>query len=966
MRRLISYGVLVMMGLIISISSIAQSTTVTGSVKNNKSKESVSAVSVTVKGGTAGTFTDDNGNFKLTTTQKPPFTLVFSSVGFKSKEVAVTGNNQAIDVNLDVSYTIGEEITVSASRVPERILESPVTIERIGAAAIRQAPAPSYYEMLGNLKGVDVVSSSLTFKSVGTRGFNVNGNLRLNQIVDGMDNQAPGLNFSVGNIVGLTELDVESMELLPGASSALYGSGGMNGTVIINSKDPFKYQGLSYQIKEGVNHIDSYQRPLNSFHDWSVRWSQKVSDKFAFKIGAQMVQAQDWLANDQRDFNRTTNTIVPGGNRANDPNYDGINVYGDETTANLQGVTNSVLSSISAAIGAPTYNALYGASSAYLSANPGASLSQYNTFLNGIGGASLVAGGYSPFFFGNFRQYFAPSNVSRTGYNESDVINPTTLNVKLTGAAFYKINDNLTASVTANYGTGSSVYTGSDRYALKNLRMGQYKLELKSKNWYLRWYTTQENSGDSYNATIAARYFNEAWSPSSTWYPTYASAYVQGIAAGLSSLQAHANARSVADANRPNGPIYNNPLFQQIVSTPISQGGAKFLDKTALYNWEGQYNLTEALGLAKTKTELIVGGNLKKYVLNSQGTLFADTSGTIPINETGAYFEVRQRLLNDVLKLSFSGRYDKNTNFDGRFTPRASLVIKVSEDQHFRFSYQNAYRFPSTQNQWIDLLVGGGTRLLGGLPQLRDAYGFGPNNASNPLYTQASFQTFAATGNPAVLQQQTFGAFKAESSTSYEIGYKGLFGKVFLLDAYFYWGQYNNFISSVNGVQSKNGTIAGLATGYTVYSVSVTDPTPVSTNGWGISAEYLLPHNFSVTGNLYSDQIGALPSGFVSYFNTAKYRANVGFSNSGFLDHNRIGFGVVYKYQDVMNYEGTFATGHVPSFGTVDAMISYKIPNLKSLVKIGASNFFNSYYTNGMGNAQVGGLYYISFGYNVF
>ncbi len=959
MRRLISYGALLFIGMIISISSFAQSTTVTGSVKNSKSKESVSAVSVTVKGGTTGTFTDDNGNFKLTTTQKPPFTLVFSSVGFKSKEVAVTGNNQVVNVNVDVSYTIGDEIVVSASRVPERILESPVSIERIDAAAIRQAAAPSYYEMLGNLKGVDVVSSSLTFKSVGTRGFNVNGNLRLNQIVDGMDNQAPGLNFSVGNIVGLTEMDVESMELLPGASSALYGPGGMNGTVIINSKDPFKYQGLSFQVKEGVNHIDSYQRNLNSFHDWSLRWAEKVSDKFAFKIGAQLVQAQDWLANDQRDFNRTSNSVVNGGNRANDPNYDGINVYGDETTQFLPGIANSVRAAAAAAGGPTLLPTLDGAVAA------GYTLSQFQGLF-----AGPLAGlaSYAPILYASSgtKNWYAGSNVSRTGYNESDVINPTTLNVKLTGAAFYKINDNLTASFTANYGTGSSVYTGSDRYALKNLKMGQYKLELKSKNWYLRWYTTQENSGDSYNATIAARYFNEAWSPSTTWYPTYMTAMSQYIAAGLPSLSAHAAARAIADASRPTGPIYNNPLFQKIVSTPISQGGALFLDKTAMYNWEGQYNLTEALGLAKTKTELLVGGNLKKYVLNSQGTLFADTAGTIGIVETGAYFQVSQRLANDVLKLSFSGRYDKNTNFDGRFTPRASLVIKAAEDHHFRFSYQNAYRFPSTQNQWINLLVGGGTRLMGGLPQLRDAYGFGPNNSSNPAYTLASFQLFAATGNAAVLQQQTFGSFKAESSTSYEIGYKGLFGKVFLLDAYFYWGQYQNFISSVNAVQSKNGTIAGLASNYTVYSISVTDPTPVTTQGWGVSAEYLLPHNFSITGNVYSDQIGDLPTGFTSYFNTPKYRANLGFSNSGFLDHNKIGFGITYKYQDSFNYQGTFATGNVPSFGTVDAMISYKLPAIKSLIKLGASNFFNSYYYNGFGNAQVGGLYYISFGYNVF
>jgi outer membrane receptor protein involved in Fe transport len=49
------------------------------------------------------------------------------------------------------------------------------------------------------------------------------------------------------------------MELLPGASSALYGSGGLNGTLLISSKDPFKYQGFSAEVKEGIMHVNDYR-----------------------------------------------------------------------------------------------------------------------------------------------------------------------------------------------------------------------------------------------------------------------------------------------------------------------------------------------------------------------------------------------------------------------------------------------------------------------------------------------------------------------------------------------------------------------------------------------------------------------------------------------------------------------------------------------------------------------------------
>jgi len=347
MRRLYSKCLFVAMAATITISASAQnSTTVSGSVKNAKSKELVSAVSVTVKGSSVGTFTDDKGTFRFSSIKNYPVTLVFSSVGFANKEVTVSAAKTGLEVSLEPSFTLGNEVVVSASRVPERILESPVSIERVSSAAIRNTAASNYYDILTNLKGVDVVAASLTFKSVGTRGFNSSGNTRLNQLIDGMDNQAPGLNFSVGSVIGLTELDVDNMELLPGASSALYGPGGMNGTVLINSKNPFKYQGLSFQIKQGINHVDAAQRPTSAYNDWAIRWAKKVTDKFAYKITAENMTAQDWLANQSNNYSRGTGTpngvTIPGW-RDIDPNYDGVNFYGDETSQNLSSIANAVI-----------------------------------------------------------------------------------------------------------------------------------------------------------------------------------------------------------------------------------------------------------------------------------------------------------------------------------------------------------------------------------------------------------------------------------------------------------------------------------------------------------------------------------------------------------------------------------------------------------------------------------------------
>ena len=232
--------------LLISFSAYAQQVTVKGSVRNQASKETVPAVSVVVKGTSQGTYTNADGQFALSVT-KLPVTLVFSSIGYVDQEVSVKSIAD-LSIELKVNESLGQEVVVSATRTPTRLLESPVTVERLSSTALRNVAAPNFYEALGNLKGVDVHTASLTFRTVTTRGFVSSGNTRLNQLMDGMDNQAPGLNFAVGSMVGPSDLDVESVEVLSGASSALYGSGGMNGTVLINTKNPFKYQGFSYNI----------------------------------------------------------------------------------------------------------------------------------------------------------------------------------------------------------------------------------------------------------------------------------------------------------------------------------------------------------------------------------------------------------------------------------------------------------------------------------------------------------------------------------------------------------------------------------------------------------------------------------------------------------------------------------------------------------------------------------------------
>ncbi len=919
MRKSLRFLAALLIANIISIFAFAQRTTINGNVKNSVTGDVVSAASITVKVSGTGIFTDDKGNFTFTTTQKFPVTLIISSIGFTTQEVTVSNSAEFVQVNFKPASTLGQEVVIAATRTPSRILESPVTIEHISSANIRNAADPSYYDMVGKLKGVDVVTSSLLFTTPSTRGFNGSGNLRLNQIVDGMDNQAPGLNFSVGSVTGITQLDVESIELLPGASSALYGPGGMNGALIINSKDPFKYQGLSLDIKTGVMHIDDPDRIKSPYYDWSLRWAKKISEKFAFKIGAQLIQAKDWVGNDYRDYNRlgTTGFVTPG-TRQTDPNYDGVNIYGDETTIDIK-----------------------------------------SNILNPLGQQA-------PFYAPYINSLPASIPVSRTGYLENQVVSPNSLNFKLSGSLNYKVTGNTALILAGYFGTGNTVYTGSDRYSLKDLKMGQYKLELNNPNWFLRAYTTQENSGESFNATVTTRLFNEAWKPSggtTGWYYQYALAYLQNKLGGLSDIAAHNAARAVADQGRPAaGSQQFQTLFNQIRSIPISKGGGLFVDKTNLYNIEGQYNFSQ---YTQKFADIIVGANYKRYVLNSEGTLFADSAGKIGINEVGIYAQAIRRFINDKLKIIASGRYDKNQNFDGKFTPRVSAVITVAPDNNLRLSYQQAYRFPSTQQQWINLRVGGGTRLLGGLQTLQDYYKF----SSNAVYDVTTLQA----SNTRTVRK--FDKFKAETVNEVEAGYKGLLlHKKLLIDIYGYYGIYKDFIARTLVAQSVSGnandvTIQNVVSNsplVTIYSVPTNITSQVKTYGFGVGIDYSLPRDFSIGVNASSDKITDVPAGFVAAFNAPLYRVGAYIANSGFGYNNRLGFNISWRWQDDVDYQGDFANGHVPAYNTVDGQISYKFPVEKILLKLGATNLFNQYYRNGFGNAAIGGLYYVSFGYNLF
>jgi len=937
--------------LLLSVSTLmAQSVTISGTVTDKSSKETLPGVSVTVKGKTIGASTNGSGKFSFTTTQNTPFTVVVSYLGYKTVEATVSSASSSLSIELEAQAILGQEVVVAASRTPEKILESPVSIERVSAAAIKESGNNSFYDALANLKGVESSSQSLTFRSINTRGFNSNGNVRVNQITDGMDTQAPGLNFSVGNIIGLSELDVESVELLPGASSALYGSGGTNGTMLMNSKNPFMYPGLSVQLRTGGNHINDPSRASAALHDYSFRYAVKTNNnRFAFKTSTSYLSGQDWGANDDRNFDRNAQG-AKAGTRATDAGYDGVNTYGDETLIpSLKSIAGNYYNPVNQFV--TGFTAAYG-----VAPTPAQTISWIGTVpaLAALG-ATNVYGIYTAERLG----LYPTNNITRTGYAERDLVDYNTRSVKSLNSIHYKLNSTVEASLSANLGSGTTVYTGSERYSIKNFALSQYKAEIKGNDFYLRAYTTRENSGDSYNATALGSYLNEYYSPSSTsWVPTYLGAFTSKIlpvaagGGGLTADGANAFARAAADANRyqPGTPMFNY-VKDILTSRTIGSvgGGAKFADKTFVNQYEGMYNFTNAL---KGAVELQIGGMYRLYTLNSNGTIFNDLAQKLNIKEAGAFIQLGKKFLDDKLKISASTRYDRSQNFKGQFTPRVSGVYTVAPNNNIRVSYQTGFRIPTTQNQYISLNTGS-TTLVGGIASTLDSYGL--RSGLGQAYTRNS----VVAGAP--VKYNFSSELKPEKSQSIELGYKGLLLPNLLVDVYGYSTQYQDFIASLALLRAET---AGVATGAIPTTASrsfgtvVNNPDKVKAYGFGFGVDYLY-NDFKISANASRDKLIESTSDLQSEFNTPGYRFNVGVSNANL--YKNIGASVSYRYQGQYRWQSVFIAGTVPAFGTMDAQVNFRFPAQNLTMKFGGSNILNKYYRTNYGNPMVGAVYYVSF-----
>jgi len=906
-------------------------TTVTGTV-TDETGQPLPGANVIVVGASTGAITDFDGKYTLTYDQSPPFSIQASSVGFETNTQEVTTNPQTIDFTMQEGNML-DEIVISASRTPERIFESPVTVERFGLKEIKNTASADFYDGLENLKGVDVNTNSLTFKSINTRGFATFANTRFMQLVDGMDNSTPALNFPIGNLVGMIETDVQSVELLPGASSALYGANAFNGILFMTSKSPFDHEGISGYVKQGITSQESAGD--NSYTDFGVRVAKKFSDKFAVKANLGYLKGTDWAATSEVDSD------IIGGTRESNLNYNGINVYGDEVSTDIKSVAVT---------------------------------------LEGLG--VLPAGANA----------LVPSvNVSRTGYNERELTNYNAESLKADWGIYYRPwGDDFEIQYVGKMGTGSTIYQGTNRYNIDNFKQNQHKIEVKNDNFFLRGYVVSDDAGDSYDMVFTGININRAWKDDNTWFGEYVGNYVAATLGGATNEAAHAAGRAAAESGRfEPGSAGFKQAFKESVNDPDLSTGSKFQDASKYYHVDGNYNFSHLTDFA----DIQVGTSYRRYSLNSSGTIYTDFDGAIDYSEFGIYTQIQKKFdlsESSSLKLTGSIRYDKSEFFDGFLSPRLSAGFTINKNHNIRASVQTGFRNPTTQDLFIGLDAGRAI-LVGSAPDNLDRYSrsYGVSGGGQALgvpasvvqtgraayensYSLSSVQALGATGNPAVLEIANPEVVKPEQVTSAEIGYRGKLDKV-IVDFSAYRNSYKDFISQETVIAPLYGTVgdgalsvAAIANAdYKAYSTYTNAEADVNSYGASIGLSTKIFGDYDLSANYTYSKLDfdqeAYPD-FVTNFNTPEHKFKESLGNTDLFKN--FGFNLAYRFTDDYFWEASFGNGLVPEYHTLDAQINLRVPSMKSTFKAGGTNLLGNEYFTAFGTGFIGSMYYVSWTIN--
>jgi len=907
-----------------------------------------------------GSATDFDGAFELKL-QSLPASIQVAYIGYEAQTLDVTNVDSRIVIKLIANDQLLQDVNVVSDRILEKQKRNPLTVESMDAIAIKEVPTGNFYEGLAALKGVDIASASLGFRIINTRGFNSTSPVRVLQIIDGVDNQSPGLNFSLGNFLGAPDLDVKSVEVVQGASSAYYGPGAFNGVISMETKNPFLTPGLSANMKVGER----------SLFQPSVRWAEMFRNEdnhpwFAYKLNVLYLTAQDWQAD-----NYTPIYGVSDG-AANPGRFDAVNIYGDE----------------------------YFGANDYSTASP--SSQQYR----GIG----------TFYRTGYRE------EDLVDYDTENLKVSAAAHFRLKPELEYESPELILQS---NIGQGTTVYQGDNRFSLRNILFYQNRIELRKNNkYFLRVYATHENAGDSYDPYFTAKRLQEDARSNEDWASVYIKYWQQKViprmnALGYPELQLNpdwpgpvvdpyylqfylpysneawtaSNQDSLAQWHRwvenltntgnagiptdsigyyvPGTSQFDN-AFNRITSAKNNEGeqGTRFYDRSALYQVQGEYQWSFV-----KLDELRAGFSARLYTPDSDGTIFIDTlTQVITGNATNGFdttytknkftnhqygfYVGAEKKFSDKWIASATLRVDKNQNFNAVLSPAASLVYSPRANHFLRLSLTSAVRNPTLTDQYLNLNVGPAT-LRGNL------------DGVDSLITLQSFNVWRDTQRASSLDYYNIDPIRPEQAQSIEVGYRATLGERVFLDVSAFTTFYKYFIGYRIGIDAPfdtNGQIQNLSQ-IRVYRYAANSTNEVTTQGANIGVNYYYWKQHAFAFNYSYNQLAKKVDDdpIIPAFNTPLHKFNVGLNGRELWPNNAgntWGYAVNYKWVDEYFWEGSPQfTGPVPGFAVLDAQVNYTLKKSSINFKIGCSNLLNNLHIEAYGGPLIGRMAFAAIQY---
>ena len=832
---------------------------------------------------------------------------------------ATAQDSSAVMKNAKDSFTISvlNEAVVTASRITERILQSPVSIEKVNAAYFKNSPAPSFFDALENVKGVQMIIPSLGFKVINTRGFANTTNVRFAQLVDGMDIQAPHLGAPIANALGPNDLDIESVEIIPGVASALYGMNTINGLANFITRDPFTSKGVSIQQKTGVNHLHDANSGAAMFTETSLRIAHAFSEKFAFKLNGTFTKGNDWVADNHTDLNPNANLTV-GLSGTDNPASDPVNVYGNESsnrrTLTLQGKNYVV------------------ARSGYFEKQ----VADYG-LQNAKADATLVYKINSNSFISYSYKFAILDNI----YQRSNRFRLDNYALQQHGLTL-KTN-NITAHAYWNReNTGQS-------YNLRSMAENMDKSFKSDDNWFKDYQNRFNNAAISGTAIPQALQLARSFADSGRF--------------------------------EPGSPAWNKTFDKLKNINNWDSGAAlrvkaNLVNVDAQINLTDEF--LPALK-KNAQVELVAGFDYRTYIVVPDGNYFINPSkgheyNNLVYSKAGGFIAATKQLLNKTLKLGATLRADKNNYFHTTFNPRFSAVYSPTLNNNFRVSYQSGYRFPSLFEGFSNV-NSGGVKRVGGLKVMSN--GVFENSwlkssvdtfkaaVIKDVNTGGLSKNAAIKKNQTMLVKNSYTYLVPEHIKSLEIGYKGLLLNTKLyVDADFYFNNYHSFIAQVEASVAKTNLPDSIPFYLNDnklqdrYRLWTNSKTTVYNYGGSLGVKYTLPKGYLIGGNVSYAKLDKKTEndGLEDGFNTPKWITIIMLSN----DHifKALGAGITYKWQSSYYWQSFLVIGQVPAYGSLDVQASYQFTKPGISIKLGAANVLNHYYYSFLGGPSIGGFYY--------